>query len=80
MFVTIENVFFYLIFTPTHLVFGFLIFVYIYKLYPMKYKYINIYSYQKGFCGWDETKERKNSSIKTWKYNTINIPFHIIVP
>ena len=29
-FVTIENVFFYLIFTLTHLVFGFLIFVYIY--------------------------------------------------
>ena len=30
IFVTIENVFFYLIFTLTHLVFGFLIFVYIY--------------------------------------------------
>ena len=30
MLVTIENVFFYLIFTLTHLVFGFLIFVYIY--------------------------------------------------
>ena len=47
----------------------------------MKYKYIKIYiPNKKGFCGWDETKERKNSSIKTWKYNTINIPLHIIVP
>ena len=41
IFVTIENVFFCLIFTPTHLVFGFLIFIYIYI-----YIYIRIYIYK----------------------------------
>ena len=40
IFVTIENVFFYLIFTVTHQVFGFLIFVYMYI-----YIYIYIYIY-----------------------------------
>ena len=40
IFVTIENVFFYLNFTLTHLVFGFLIFVYIYI-----YIYVYIYIY-----------------------------------
>ena len=43
--------------------------------------YIKIYiPNKKVFCGWDERKERKNNSIKTWKYNAINIPFHIIAP
>ena len=42
---TIENVFFYLIFTLTHLVFGFLIFVYIY-IYIHIYIYIYIYIYK----------------------------------
>ena len=43
IFVAIENIFFYLIFTLTHLVFGFLIFVYIYiYIYIQKYHKIKI--------------------------------------
>ena len=43
----IENVFFYLIFTLTNLVFGFLNFVYIY-IYIYIYKYIYIYEVLAG--------------------------------
>ena len=65
------------------------IYIYIYKhththTHTHTYFYINYIKIyipsEKIFCGWDERKERKNNSIKTWKYNTINIPFHIIVP
>ena len=44
IFLTIENVFFYLIFTLAHLVFGFLIFVYYIYIYSV-YIYIYIYIY-----------------------------------
>ena len=70
---TIENVFFYLIFTLTHLVFGFLIFVYIYiYIYntQIKFLYYPLMSYA-------QVRELLQSHCGDNREGTLFSPLHI---